>query len=72
MEEFSYFSAKEVERILAAALQNDQFGWIVTDYDVSDFLNRVAVPRIEQITVPEQRELLQKVIEERKTRQSLI
>lgn len=68
LEEFSYFSAREVERILAAAVQNDQFGWIVTDYDVSDFLNRIAVPRIGQITVPEQHAILEKVIEEQKTR----
>ena len=59
---------KEVERILAAAVQNDQFGWIVSDLDVSDFLNRVAVPRMGQITSPEQKELLEKVIAEQKGR----
>jgi predicted nucleic acid-binding protein len=68
LEEFAYFSMKEVERILAAALQNDQFGWIVTDLDVSDFLNRVAVPRMGQITSPEQKGLLDKVIAEQKGR----
>jgi len=58
LEAFSYFSLKEVERILAAAVENDQFGMIVTDYDVSDFLNRVAVPRRGSITDPEQVEIL--------------
>jgi predicted nucleic acid-binding protein len=68
LETYSYFSLKEVERILAAAVENDQFGWIVTDADVSDFLNRVAVSRIANITAPEQRDLLQKVIMEQKKR----
>ncbi|MGB9151585.1 MAG: PIN domain-containing protein [Alphaproteobacteria bacterium] len=64
LEAFSYFSLKEVERILAAALENDQFGGIVMDYDVSDFLNRVAVPRLTGIAVKEQRDVLEKVIKE--------
>ncbi|MGE0129660.1 MAG: PIN domain-containing protein [Blastocatellales bacterium] len=64
LEAFSYFSIKEVERILSAAVENSQFGWIVTDSDVSDFLNRIAVPRLMSITVPEQREILQRVIDE--------
>ena len=68
LEAFSYFSAKEVERILAAAVQNNQFGWIVTDKNVSDFLNRIAVPRMGQITTPEHREILEKVIAEQKSR----
>lgn len=71
LESYSYFSAIEIERILSAALENDQFGWIVTDYDVSDFLNRVAVPRLANITDPEQRNVLKKVIEEQKERAQL-
>lgn len=66
LETYSYFSLKEVERILAAALENGQFGWIATDNDVSDFLNRVAVSRMAGISVPEQRDLLQKVIAKQK------
>jgi predicted nucleic acid-binding protein len=68
LETYSYFSLKEVERILAAAVENDQFGFIVTDTDVSDFLNRVAVSRIASISSPEQRALLQKVVAEQNVR----
>lgn len=68
LEQYSYFSLKEVERILAAAVGNGQFGWIATDYDISDFLNRIAIPRFVGITDPDQRELLQNVIEEQKSR----
>lgn len=68
LEAYSYFSLKEVERILAGAIENNQFGWIVTDYDVSDFLNRVAVPRYAEISAKEHLEILGKVIEEQKVR----
>jgi predicted nucleic acid-binding protein len=68
LETFKYFSLKEVERILAAAVANDQVGHIVTDYDVSDFLNRVAVPRFGSISSPEQRQILLRVIEEQRER----
>lgn len=68
LEGFSYFSLKEVERILAAAVENDQFGWIATDNDVSDFLNRVAVPRLGSIADPQQIEVLQRVIENQRER----
>lgn len=68
LETYSYFSLKEVERILAAAVSNKQFGQIVTDYDVSDFLNRVAVPRASLINSIEYREILQKVIDEQRER----
>jgi hypothetical protein len=66
--EFSYFSVDEVDRILAAACVNNQFGWIVTDSDVSDFLNRVAVPKWGDIFEPERVGILNKVIEEKNTR----
>ncbi len=68
LEAFSYFSLKEVERILSAAVENRQFGWIVTDSDVSDFLNRVAVPRIASIPSAEHKELLEKIIDEQRER----
>ena len=51
---------------MAAALENNQFGWIVTDADVSDFLNRVAVPRLATLSDPDQVALLKKVVEEQK------
>ena len=72
LEAFSYFSLKEVERILAAAIENNQFGWIATDSDVSDFLNRVAVPRMASITSPEQKEVLQGVIDEQLAEQHVM
>ena len=68
LEAFSYFSQKEVERILAAAVENNQFGWIVTDSDVSDFLHRAAVPRLGSIRDPDQSALLHKVIDEQRER----
>jgi len=67
LENYQYFSAKEVTRILDAAEENEQFGWIVTDYDVSDFLNRVAVPHMGSLSEPH-KAILTKVINEKKER----
>jgi len=67
LENYQYFSAKEVGRMLDAAEENDQFGWIVTDYDVSDFLNRVAVPHMESLSEAH-KAILTKVINEKKER----
>lgn len=67
LETYSYFSQKEVERILAATVANDQVRYIIFDDDVSDFLNRVAVPRLPSIAVLEQREIVDRVIEKRKS-----
>jgi hypothetical protein len=67
LEKYLYFSAKEVTRILEAAEKNNQFGWIVTDYDVSDFLNRVAVPHMESLS-DAHKAILRKVINEKKER----
>lgn len=63
LEQFGYFSLKEVQRILAAAVANNQFGWIVTDEDVYKFLKRVAVPRMGALTDAEQIGLLQDMLE---------
>lgn len=68
LEEFSYFSFSEVDRLLSAACGNSQFGGIVTDYDVSDFLYRVAVPHRDKVTDSDHRALLQEVIEEQRER----
>lgn len=68
LEAYPYFSIKEVERILAAATENGQFGGIVTDEDVSDFLNRIAVPRLANISAQDQREIVERVIEEQRDR----
>ena len=70
LEAFGYFSLREVERILAAAEENNQFGWIVTDHDVSDFLNRIAVPRLSSISNPEYRSIIDKVVEEQRERRT--
>lgn len=70
LEDYSYFSLKEVEKILSAATDNKQFGWIITDNDVSDFLNRVAVPRLDSLSNPEHKAIVQKVIEEQVLRAS--
>lgn len=58
LEEFGYFSLKEVERILAAAVDNSQFGSIVTDEDIYTFLNRIAVPRMTVLKDADQVNLL--------------
>jgi hypothetical protein len=68
LENYRYFSAKEVIRILDAAHANNQFGGIITDYDVSDFLNRIAVPQMSNITSEEHRKTLKTVIEEKRER----
>lgn len=69
LETYSYFSLKEIGRILSAVIENDQVGWIVTDFDVSDFLNRVAVPRMANINTSEFKEILREVIDEQKGRE---
>jgi hypothetical protein len=62
LEQFGYFSLKEVQRILAAATTNNQFGWIVDDNDVYDFLKRIAVPRMANLTDHDQIDLLQNML----------
>jgi hypothetical protein len=68
LEAYPYFSLKEVERILDAAIANDQFGYIVTDNDVSDFLDRIAVPRLTSLNSKAYKDILQKVMEDQKER----
>jgi len=63
LEQFGYFSLKEVQRIMAAAVSNDQFGWIASDNDVYTFLKRVAVPRMGSLGDEEQVALLQKMLD---------
>ncbi|MBC8507539.1 MAG: hypothetical protein H8D34_21950 [Chloroflexi bacterium] len=41
----------------------------MTDFDVSDFLNRVAVPRMANINTSEFKEILREVIDEQKGRE---
>ena len=68
LETHGYFSLGEVRRILEAALSNDQFGWIITDYDVSDFLNRIAVPRRQDLSNPQHLQILDRVVDEQAER----
>lgn len=68
LEKYPSFTLYEVNRILKAAIKNDQLGWIVTDSDVSDFLNRIAVPHMANISDADQRNILDKVIQERNNR----
>jgi len=65
---YEYFSFEDVKKILEAAIENYQFGNIVTDYDISDFLNRIVVPYIENITNDTHKEIIDKVIKEQKQR----
>lgn len=62
LEQFGYFSLKEVQRIMVAAVANQQFGWIASDSDVYTFLKRVAVPRMGSLGDDEQA-LLQKMLD---------
>lgn len=71
LEEYSYFSLKEVKKILDTAVENNQFGWIVTDSDVSDFLNRIATPHIASINSDEHKDILQLVTDEQKERKEI-
>ena len=62
LESYDYFSLREVNKILKTVLENDQIHQIITDWDVSDFLNRIAVPRIGDIENEEHRRVLHTVI----------
>ena len=68
LETHGYYSLTEVQRILDAVLSNDQVGRIVTDYDVSDFLNRVAVPRRQELTSRAHLDILDEVVQEQAER----
>ena len=68
LEKYKYFSLEEVERILSASVENSQVKDIAEDPDVSDFLNRVAIPRISEITDKYQKSIIEKVITEKKKR----
>ena len=63
LERYDYFSLREVNRILQAACDNNQVRAIVTDLDVSGFLNRVAVPRIGDVNKEDHKRILLDVVE---------
>ena len=70
LEDFSCFSAKEVAQILDAVPENNQFGHIVGDNDVSDFLHRVAAPHSSGLTKEEHKDILRGVAEDQADRAS--
>jgi predicted nucleic acid-binding protein len=69
LEDYSYFSLSEIERILSAAEENGQFGMILEDYDVSDFLNRVVVPHRGSVKSDYHKKALDRVIKEKQERE---
>lgn len=62
LESFGYFSLKDVQRILSAAVSNNQLGRIINDSDVYTFLKRIAVPRIGTLTDQEHVEILRRML----------
>jgi len=68
LENYRYFSVKEVLRILDAAEENGQFGGIITGYDVSDFLYRVTIPHKASIVLSKHIETMDYVIQEKADR----
>jgi PIN domain len=58
LEAFSYFSLEEVERVLDAVIKNSQVGGVVGDDDVSDFISRIALPRLSELKNTAHAELL--------------
>lgn len=61
LESYNYFSLKELEAILDAAEGNSQFCWIITDYDILDFIKRISAPHINNIKNESHKDLLNKV-----------
>lgn len=63
LEQYAYFSLKEVEAILDAAIENSQFGWITSDSDVCAFLHRVLLPHAASLKKKAHKEVLAEVLE---------
>ena len=61
LDKYLYFSLQEVE-------ENSQFGAIIRDKDISDFLNRVAIPRRSEIENVQHIQILDDVLDEQRTR----
>lgn len=68
LEAYPYYSLKEVVRILDAVRENSQVRLIVDDYDILDFLNRVAVPRLGELENETHKTIVLKVIEDQRLR----
>ncbi len=65
LEQFGYFSLREVQRILAAALANAQFGRIIEDDDVYKFIKRIAAPRLTSLIDQDQVEFLRRLLDKK-------
>lgn len=65
LEQFGYFSLREVQRILSAALVNSQFGRIIEDDDVYKFIKRIAAPRLTSLIDQEQVEFLRHLLDKK-------
>lgn len=63
LSKYTYFSLSEVEQILEAAYLNDQFGWIVNDADVEEFLVAHAVPRYSELSDAQHKDILKDVMD---------
>jgi predicted nucleic acid-binding protein len=69
LESYNYFSLREIQMILEAAKKNGQFGGILGDYDILDFLRRVSIPHMSNIRNEQDIAILNKVIAEQKERE---
>ena len=70
LENYTYYSLDEVQRVLDAVYFNDQVGRILLDHDVSDFLNRIAVPRRHELSDRDHLDILDRVVREQAERAS--
>ncbi|KCZ50927.1 PIN domain-containing protein [Hyphomonas pacifica] len=59
LEDYSYFSLPEVTKLLDAIVNNPQVNWIWSDADVWNFYKRVTLPRINEITQDDHKQMLE-------------
>jgi serine/threonine protein kinase len=64
LKKYPIFSLDEVKKILAAAVENNQFGRIITDPDIVNFFIKVVIPEKENISDLAQQQILSKIISE--------
>lgn len=70
LNQYGYFSLEEARLILDAAASNSQVGMIITDYDVSDFLAKAALPHRDNLTDAEYQQILDDVVAEQAERKN--
>lgn len=64
LDKYGYFSLKEVNAILDAAVSNDQFGGIATDYDVCSFLYEALLPHVSSLSKNEHKDIWAEVAQQ--------